>query len=281
MQLAPSLRRLGRSSLVNSYLLEESGQITIIDAGLPGHWSDFVRELDAMGRSFVDVRAVLLTHGDVDHTGFAERLRREANVPVFVAGEDAAEARGETGKPPAPRDRIRIGPLLQFAVFGATHGGLRKTPLREVHVLQPGTLLDLPGSPRVIPLPGHTPGSVAFHMPAFGALFVGDAMTTRSVTNGRLGPAVAPFTVDRARAAASLAALEGLEAKWLLPGHGDPWTRGVADAVRRARRGEEEATGDGRESAPTKLQQTFDFKAPSADKDGQKIQRRREGPSDA
>ena len=74
MQLTPSLHRLGTSSLVNSYLVEEAGQLTLIDAGLPGLWKDLVAELRAINRSPSDIRAVLLTHGDVDHVGFAERL---------------------------------------------------------------------------------------------------------------------------------------------------------------------------------------------------------------
>ena len=37
MRIAPSLHRLG-SDLVNSYLVEDGGQVTIIDAGLPGYW---------------------------------------------------------------------------------------------------------------------------------------------------------------------------------------------------------------------------------------------------
>jgi glyoxylase-like metal-dependent hydrolase (beta-lactamase superfamily II) len=69
------------------------------------------------------------------------------------------------------------------------------------------------------------------------AVFVGDAMTTRSVTTGIVGPALGPFTVDPARARASLAALDGLAPRWVLPGHGDPWTGGLPDAVRRIRAG--------------------------------------------
>ena len=41
MQLAPSLHRVGSSSLVNSYLVEDAGAITVIDAGLrrPRSWA--------------------------------------------------------------------------------------------------------------------------------------------------------------------------------------------------------------------------------------------------
>jgi glyoxylase-like metal-dependent hydrolase (beta-lactamase superfamily II) len=57
-------------------------------------------------------------------------------------------------------------------------------------------------------------------------------MTTRSVVSGVVGPALGPFTVDPAQAVASLDALDGLEARWVLPGHGDPWTGGLPEAVR-------------------------------------------------
>ena len=232
MQLSPSLYRLGPSSLVNSYLIDDAGLLTVIDAGLPGHWKDLVSEVDRLGRSLGDIRAVLLTHGDVDHVGFAERLRRERGVPVWVSEPDAAEARGQAKKPPAARDPMRLRPMVGFLVYGATHGGLRSTPVSEVETFRPGTTLDVPGAPRVIGLPGHTPGSVGYHVPSLEALFMGDAMTTRSVTTGIVGPALGPFTVDPAMAVASLDHLDGLTAQWVLPGHGDPWTGGVDEALR-------------------------------------------------
>lgn len=232
MELAPGLRRLGDSSLVNSYLIEGDGGLTVIDAGLQGHWKDLLAELEAMGRAPSDIRAVLLTHGDVDHVGFAERLRTEHGVPVYVGAADAAEARGEVKKPSAPRDKMRIGPLLGFLWYGLRHGGLGSKPIGAVTSIDGAMTLDLPGRPEVIPMPGHTPGSVAYLVPAVDAIFIGDAMTTRSVLTGVVGPAPAPFTVDRQQAMASLAALDGRSARWVLPGHGDPWSGGLTEALR-------------------------------------------------
>jgi flavorubredoxin len=65
----PSLHRLGSSSLVNSYLIEDAGAITVIDAGLRGHWKDSLRELEA-GTIPTDIRHCSSAHGDVDHVGF-------------------------------------------------------------------------------------------------------------------------------------------------------------------------------------------------------------------
>jgi glyoxylase-like metal-dependent hydrolase (beta-lactamase superfamily II) len=230
MQLAPSLHRLG-SGVVNSYLIEDAGQVTIIDAGMPGFWKDLEAELASMGKTAADVRALLLTHSDSDHVGFAERLRREAGVPVHVHELEAAHARGETkGKSPG-WGTVRVLPVLRFLAFGMTHGGLKIEPIREVKTYAGGETLDVPGSPRVIHLPGHSGGSVAIHAPSVDAIFVGDAMTTLAVTTGETGPRPAPFSENPEQALASLARLDGVEARWLLPGHGQPWTGGVATAI--------------------------------------------------
>ena len=235
MELAPSLHRLGGSTLVNSYLVADSTGVTIIDPGLPGYWKQLPGELARMGRSLDDVRGVVLTHGDTDHVGFAERLRQERGVPVYVHADDASRARGEVTKPSTGWGKVKIGALLGFLWYAGRHGGLRVPPVTEVVPVDDGATLDLPGSPRVIHIPGHTPGSAAIHVPAVDALFVGDALTTRNVLTGERGPRIAPFTLDPDASRASWARLDGVDARWLLVGHGDPWDRGVAEALREAR----------------------------------------------
>ena len=237
MKIAPGIHRVGDQSVVNAYLLEDAGEVTIIDAGVPGYYRDIPRELAAMGRTVADVRALLLTHGHTDHIGFAERLRREQHVPVSVHADDAALARGEVPNPAKGFGPIKLGPLLGFLWFTLRRGGLRVPKLHEVATFGDGATLDVPGSPRVILTPGHTPGSAVLHVPARSALFVGDALATYAVTTGARGPQVAPFTADAAQAVDSLARLEDLAAELVLPGHGDPWTSGVQAAVRQVRQG--------------------------------------------
>lgn len=230
MELAPGLHRIG-NDIVALHLVATEDGITLIDAGLPGHWREFRAELAALGRSLDDVRGVVLTHGDSDHIGFAERLRRDHGVPVYVHEADVDRATGTT--PPAtPPDPRRLGPILQFAWYALRRGGARTRHLSDVVAVRDGDILDLPGSPRVIGLPGHSPGSIAVHVPAVGALFVGDGLTTRHVLTGATGPQPAPFTDDRAEALRSLERLERVDAAWVLPGHGAPWTGGV-DELRR------------------------------------------------
>jgi glyoxylase-like metal-dependent hydrolase (beta-lactamase superfamily II) len=88
----------------------------------------------------------------------------------------------------------------------------------------------------VIHVPGHTAGSAAFHVPSHDAIFVGDAFATRNVITGRRGPHFAAvFNADNRQAAGSLARLDAIDARFVLPGHGDPWTGGLAEAVRLVR----------------------------------------------
>ena len=234
MRLAPSLHRLGQA-IVSCYLLEEAGEVTIIDAGVPAYYSDLTAELAAMGRTIEDVRALVLTHGHDDHIGFAERLRLERGVPASIHELDAALARGQVENPSAGMGERKLRSLLHYMLWLTRHGGMRTTALTEVGTFDPGTTLDVPGALRVIHTPGHTHGSVTFHAPGHDALFVGDALATDAVISERRGPQVCPFAADPDEALASLANLEQIEARWLLPGHGEPWTDGVAAAVAAAR----------------------------------------------
>lgn len=234
MQLAPGLHRIG-NDIVACYVVVTEAGLTLVDAGVSGQWSDLKAELESMGRSVGDVRGVILTHGDTDHVGFAERLRRDHRVPVFAHSADAPRARGEVRKSNASAGPMKIGPLLQFLWYAGRKGGLRTTWMSEVETITDGVTLDLPGSPRIIHVPGHTPGSIAVHVQAVDAVFVGDAMTTGHVLTGAVGPQPAPFTLEPAKAMESLAKLEHLGVTWVLPGHGPPWKGGVADAVRLVR----------------------------------------------
>jgi glyoxylase-like metal-dependent hydrolase (beta-lactamase superfamily II) len=217
--------------IVNSYLVVESGLVTIIDAAVPGYWKLLPGALAKMGRTLDDVRAIVLTHGDTDHIGFAERLRREQRIPVFVGRADAARARGEGKAAPPAWGRIRPPATLGFLAYAMRKGGLRTRYVGEVVEVDDGDILDAPGSPRVIALPGHSPGSIAVHVPIADAVFVGDALTTRHVLTGRTGGQPAPFTDEPERALDSLSRISDLEASWVLPGHGTPWHGSPRDLV--------------------------------------------------
>ena len=227
MQLGPHLHRIG-NDIVAAYLVVTSDGITVVDAGLPGHWDDLTTELASIGRELSDVKGLVLTHGDSDHIGFAERLRRDHGVPIYVHAADADRAKGG-GKPKTPMGSVRLAPTFGFITYALRKKGYRTEYLTEVVEIADGDVLDLPGSPRIIGLPGHSPGSIAIHVPLASALFVGDALTTRHVLTGHSGAQPAPFTDEPALALASLDRLAGIDASWVLPGHGAPWQGSPSD----------------------------------------------------
>ena len=229
MELNTHLRRIG-NDIVAAYLVETPEGITVIDAGLAGHWHDLLVELRSMGRGLDDIKGLILTHGDSDHLGFAERLRRDHGVPVYVGSADAARAKGGP-KPANAKQRMKAGPTLGFFAYTIRKGGVRTSYLKDVVEVHGGETLDLPGAPQIIGLAGHSAGSIAIYVPVAEAVFVGDGLTTRHVLTGQLGPQPAPFTDEPQEAITSLQALIPTGAKWVLPGHGAPWSGGVAAAV--------------------------------------------------
>ena len=74
-------------------------------------------------------------------------------------------------------------------------------------------------------------------LPDRGVVFGGDVINTRNPVLGREGPqlAVRAFCWNTEQALASLDRLAAVEAETLLVGHGDPWTKGPAEAARIAR----------------------------------------------
>src|SRR5260370_606191 len=120
---------------------------------LPGYWKLLQAELAAMGKSPGDIRALILTHGDTDHIGFAARLHREAGVAAYIHEADVDRARLKVKKPNSGWGPVKIGPLAGFLWYSARRGGLRPRPAPELQSIAHGDGLDAPASPPVL----HTP----------------------------------------------------------------------------------------------------------------------------
>ena len=232
VEITSGIRRLG-PGLANAYLIADGGAVTIVDAGAPGYWNALPAELAAMGRTLDDVRAVVLTHAHIDHIGFAERIRRERGVPVSVHELDLPLTRNPSS--PKWNGSLNVIAALRFFTFAVRGGMSRVPPILEVSTFADGATLDVPGSPRVIHVPGHSEGMCALHFAGRDAIFVGDAFVTLDVLGGATGPRISPFNADLRRAYESLARLDRIDPRLVLPGHGQAWTGGLSEALRLVR----------------------------------------------
>ena len=237
-EVAEGVHRL-TNGVANFYLIQESGKLTLVDAGAPKDWALFTRAARTLGKAGGDLDAVLLTHAHTDHTGFAEQARTTTGTRVWIHERDVQAAR--TGKV-GPRDGKQSAYLLRGAFWRTAlvlgmRGGTKIIPIREVSGFSDGEVLDVPGSPRVVHAPGHTGGSAAILLEDRGVLFTGDVLCTHNAYTGRVGPQIMPsgLNADTPQALASLANLTGIKADVLLPGHGESWTGGVEEAIRQAR----------------------------------------------
>lgn len=235
-EVADGVFRLG-NRFVNWWLIKDDDGLTLVDAGLPKHMSQLDELLTRLGSTIDDIRAILLTHADVDHIGVAERVRRDAAVPVYVHSVEEKAAKGEPRPlPPQFAANMWRSWLRDTTAAYLRDGALKVEFLETVEPLVGGDTLDVPGRPTVVHCPGHTPGSVAFHLADRDVVVTGDALVTVSPVTGGRGPQAMPDfdNDDHAIARDSLDRLAATGAHVVLPGHGEPWTAGVLSAVESA-----------------------------------------------
>jgi len=237
--MTPAVHRLG-DELFNFYLVDTGEGLVMVDAGLRTHWRSLVAKVGEIGKKITDIRAVLITHGHLDHIGLAERLRVEADAEIWVHTADAPILA-------APRRTLTIAPpersILAYAwrrpgglrgpLRLARSGGLGTTAVGHVRTFDNDQVLDLPGRPRAVHMPGHTAGSTTYLFPGLSTAFTGDALVTLDSVMGAVGPRLIcrAFNTDSAAALASLAKVRDADINTVLTGHGEPWTTGIGPAV--------------------------------------------------
>ena len=169
------------TKLVHFYLLEEDGEITLVDAGLSGYRDTLEPALANAGRSIDDVKAIVLTHADPDHVGFAGELQSTYGIPVYVHRADSGRTRaGKTkkteGSPLDMLTMLRHAHGRRALRHLIANGAAKQTKVATVIPFDDGDELGVPGQLRAIHTPGHTDGHCVLYAPSHDALFVGDAV---------------------------------------------------------------------------------------------------------
>jgi glyoxylase-like metal-dependent hydrolase (beta-lactamase superfamily II) len=202
-------------SYVQTFLLRGERPI-LVDTGTPRCEDRIEQTLRAAGVNLRELALILITHGHTDHFGSAAALRARSGAPVAIHAADAAALR--SGRNPALPGRGL------FAAVGALVTRFQPAPPS----LEPDILLtgetDLAAwgvAGRVIPTPGHTPGSVSIWLES-GDLLIGDLAMGGFRGPGRLGQ---PFIVaDAAQLRTSQQAMAALAPARVWTSHGGPFS---------------------------------------------------------
>ncbi|CAO5235128.1 MBL fold metallo-hydrolase [Frankia sp. AgKG'84/4] len=227
VRLAPRLYFL-RFPLGHAYLWVDDDGLTLIDCGVAGSGARIAAGIRSLGRDPADVRQLVLTHFHHDHVGAANEVAAWGDVVICAHRDDAAVIRGRVaGAPPVLLDWER--PIFEQANAG---GIVQAAPVRVDRDLDDGDTLEFGGGAQAVAAAGHTPGSVAIHLPEDGVLFTGD--TVARLPDGQVILGV--FNVDRDAAIMSLRRLAALDPDLACFGHGEPVTSGAGSALRDAAR---------------------------------------------
>jgi glyoxylase-like metal-dependent hydrolase (beta-lactamase superfamily II) len=209
----------------------------LIDSGYPSDRPLVLESIRYLGLDPADAKAVLLTHGHVDHTGSAAHFSASYGVPILCAPEEVTHVQGKE------KHQVTFGQVLvrawrprvfRWMVHVITAGALTAKPAVQARAWDDTTLKDLPGSPEVVLLPGHTPGNASIFLPRAGAIAVGDSFVTGHPLSRKSGPQMLHrmYHADPAAALAAIPRLAGINASAILPGHGPALRMPLAEALR-------------------------------------------------
>lgn len=197
-----------------------SDGVTLVDAGLPAYHRQLDHSLSHIGRGRSDVRALVMTHGHIDHVGMAPLLA-DLVAAIYLHPADVELAAD-------PRSNETERSLLPYLRYPATLAFVAHCVAKGV--LRPALM------PAAVPL---TDGSCVLEFRDHGVVFAGDLLCTASPITGRTAdPQLQTRGSNRSsvQAMASLERLQGIEARLVLPGHGVPWRDGVEAAADSAKR---------------------------------------------
>ena len=225
----------------NVYVIdEEDGGLALFDAGIgTREGRDAIHDgFEALGLSLGDVRRIFISHGHIDHYGYARAVQEMSGAPVHahVRDHDKLTGRERTAERLERYSAYlaRLGAPLELLEHVSVHwqDTLRMArPIEEVVALEAGTRLRFARfEAEVLHLPGHTPGLVGLWAAEARVFFSDDHLLERVSPNplldleGNLEPthrALCEYVRSAKR-------VRELPVELVAPGHAEPFTGHVA-----------------------------------------------------
>ena len=204
---------------VNCYLIKIEDEFILVDSGFSNQRSNIERVLNSAGVQPENLRLILLTHGDFDHTGNCAYFRDEYQSKIAMHKADLGMVEhGDLFYSRKSRNLIiRALVKLMLPLFRMS---LRKkdhfTP--DIYLEEGDDLSEYGFSAQVVHIPGHSKGSIAF-LTSERELFIGDILENHK----KKGPVKGSLIDDSVEFRASIDKLKSLPVDTVYPGHGKPF----------------------------------------------------------
>lgn len=192
-------------------LVDERQNVVLLDTGLVGEPWLIRWRLARLGLGAANVKAILLTHGHLDHAGNLGWAKRWSGAPVYAH----------------PAEQAHIDGVYRYVGVNRWCGRLERAgralfgvgaPVQIDVAIADGDELPWWGGLRVIHLPGHTVGHCGFYSARHDLLFSGDLFASYC-WNVHLPPPIlnsAPALIP-----GSLGKAQQLNPRWIVPQHYD------------------------------------------------------------
>ena len=208
----------------NGFILFDTGGPITLDRGFTDRRDILLKGLEAAGCAAGNLRLIVLTHGDCDHSYNAAFLRERFNTKIAMYYSDVVLIENPTLQKWMESFQYSSAEMRQmFLQYKDMITMLTQKALDGFERFTPDILLDdeFDFSPygfgaKVIHTPGHTAGSVAI-LTDSGDLIAGDTLTN----SGQ--PSPAPNATDFPQLSKNIERLKGMKINMIYPGHGEPF----------------------------------------------------------
>ena len=207
---------------VNCYLIKTAGGYILIDTGISNKRTELEKGLESAGCLPGNLKLIILTHGDYDHTGNGAYLREKYKAPIAVHNSDLGMVEyGDMSWNRKPNTMLstafKYAPFIFHTLWFFSKSSKFERFKPDFTVDEGYVFSDYGFNGSVIHIPGHSMGSIGMLTPD-NDLFCGDLFVNRGK------PILNSLMDDLSVARASVEKLKSLNVNTVYPAHGEPFS---------------------------------------------------------